>query len=158
MTPRKKPVPTRQVIVRPDSNIFDQLAEVDEGGVNFFYLCLLVGMFVLVVFFHPSSFSHPRWYSALDLNRNGVFTATDLLLWLIWIFSLPGDMFVQLFMLSKPLAYFFEISPRSFGQPISIGISLIYWWLTGGKRMMIIWIVIVLVAVFSTLPPLPLPR
>jgi hypothetical protein len=157
MPPRKQPA-TRQVIVKPDTNLFDQLTEADEGGINFFYLGLMGLMFVVIVFFRPEAFSHPRWHAAFDLNRNGVFTATDVLLWLIWIFSMPGDIFVQLFMLSKPLSYFFELTPHSFGQPISIGVSLIYWWLTGGKRMVVIWIVIVLVAVFSTIPPLPLPR
>ncbi len=158
MPPRKHHEPPQRYVVQNDANLFDQLAEVDEGGINMFYMGMILFLMIIVIFFKPDAFNHPRWYTALDLNRNGSFTASDMMLWFVWIFSLPGDAFVQLFMLSKPLARFFELSPASFGQPVSIAVSFVYWWLTGGKRLLVFWGIIVLIAVFSNMPSLPLPR
>jgi hypothetical protein len=139
-------------------NLFDKDHDLSDGEVNFFYLGVFVVFFGIIVFVQPQTLSGPRWGVGWDLNNDGYFTANDLFLWFIWVFSMPGDIVVHFSMKSSFMRRFFELTPYSYGNAVSVTFSLLYWWLIGGKRWVMFWLSVVIISMWQTLPPLPLNR
>jgi len=61
-----------------------------------------------------------------DMNLDGVITISDVLLWLKWLYFLPGDL-AALILLGTPAGDFFEITLRSV-QGVGSGVlSFLFW-------------------------------
>lgn len=70
-----------------------------------------------------------RWFIAKDMNCDGVFTISDVGLWLEWAFFLPGDGLLWAVMRGSPkMATFLEITPADYGG-WSMGIISASLWL-----------------------------
>lgn len=143
-------------MIRHANNEFDNDDLLIEKGFNLFYVGLLVALLVLIIFIRPSMFGDARWNSNGDLSGDGTFNIVDLFHWLLWIFSTPGDTVIQCFMTSKYLTHFFALSAKSYGAPASVLMSLCYWWLLGGKKMVRFWIIVVALCLYEYIPSLPL--
>lgn len=105
--------------------------------INMFLALLFLGMLVTIVFFHPHVFNYPRWQVMMDLNRDGMFTVTDLFFWCFWLFYLPGDVVISVLMQLPGPTAFFELRGDSFGGIGSLMMSSLYWWLMGGGPMLL---------------------
>ena len=68
-----------------------------------------------------------RWFLAKDMNCDGVFTISDVNLWLEWVFFLPGDGLFWLQMQDQQLSTFFELTPDVYGGWASGIFSAIGW-------------------------------
>jgi len=73
-----------------------------------------------------------------DMTGDGIVTISDVVLWLQWLFALPGDAAV-LAMAGTPVGTFFEVGRHSLGGNVSLGLSVAFWgllWiaLAGGRR------------------------
>lgn len=68
-----------------------------------------------------------RWQFSRDMNRDGVFTISDIWLWFQWIFFLPGDALLAATMSNQWLATFLEITPLNYGGWLSGIVSAIAW-------------------------------
>jgi hypothetical protein len=73
-----------------------------------------------------SWWTYRQWRFAADMNGDGVVSASDLPYWGPWIFFWPGDAFIALFGPTR-LGRFLELSPASFGTPISAALSAALW-------------------------------
>lgn len=73
-----------------------------------------------------------RWDFSADRNGDGIFNITDVWLWAQWLFFLPGDGVIYLFMRFVPsAAQFFELSNLSYSDLGSGVISGIFWFIVG---------------------------
>lgn len=68
-----------------------------------------------------------RWFLAVDMNCDGLFTISDVNAWTHWLFFLPGDMLIWGLMQHEMTATFFELTPKSYGSIYSGAISVIGW-------------------------------
>lgn len=116
--------------------------------INFFLAMLFLGLVVTIVFFHPSVFNYPRWDALMDMNRDGIFTVTDLFYWCFWLFYLPGDVVISVLMQLPGPTAFFELRGDSFGGFGSLIMSSIYWWLMGGGPMLMAGIAPIFIQTF----------
>jgi hypothetical protein len=55
-----------------------------------------------------------RWFIAKDMNCDGVFTISDVRLWLEWEFFLPGDGLLWALMRWQEAAIFLELTPADY--------------------------------------------
>jgi hypothetical protein len=67
-----------------------------------------------------------QWRFLADMNADGLITASDLPLWAKWAFFVPGDALIAQFGTAK-LGQFLELTPASFGSPISAALSAVLW-------------------------------
>jgi hypothetical protein len=67
-----------------------------------------------------------RLHIMLDMNLDGALTISDVLLWLRWLFWLPGDL-AALALLGTPVGDFFEVAPSSMQGIGSALLSLCVW-------------------------------
>ena len=66
---------------------------------------------------------------AFDMNADGIVTISDAVLWLQWLFWLPGDYAVIALMRWAPkAALFFEVSPGDLAAWPSTLVSLAFWY------------------------------
>lgn len=69
-----------------------------------------------------------RWTLVRDMNRDGMFTITDVLHWVGYVFHVPGDGFFYLLMKGFPsLTAFLEVTAVSYGGYASGIISVFVW-------------------------------
>ncbi len=68
-----------------------------------------------------------RWFIAKDMNCDGVFTISDVLLWGEWVFFLPGDGLLWALMEWQSVATFLEITPAAYSGWSSGIVSVIIW-------------------------------
>ena len=68
-----------------------------------------------------------RWFFAMDMNCDGVFSISDVAQWLLWIFFAPGDFLLSLLMKWPEAATFLELSPTAYSGWISGTVSAIVW-------------------------------
>jgi len=68
-----------------------------------------------------------RWFFAKDINCDGVFTISDVALWLDWAFFLPGDGLLWVLMQMPELANFLELTPDAYSGWFSGIASAIGW-------------------------------
>jgi len=78
-----------------------------------------------------------RWFIAKDMNCDGVFTISDMGLWLEWAFFLPGDGMLWTLMQLPKIATFLELTPIAYGGWISGIASAVVWINTLGTLAMI---------------------
>lgn len=68
------------------------------------------------------------WFIAYDMNCDGVFTISDVGLWLRWAFFLPGDgLLWLLFKIWPGLATFLELTISDYGGVFSVAFSIAAW-------------------------------
>lgn len=67
-----------------------------------------------------------RLHIMLDMNLDGALTISDVLLWLKWLFWLPGDL-AALALLGTPVGDFFEVVPATLHGWGSALLSLCVW-------------------------------
>ncbi len=68
-----------------------------------------------------------RWFIAKDMNCDGVFTISDVLLWGEWVFFLPGDGLLWALMEWQSVATFLELTPAAYSGWSSGIVSAIIW-------------------------------
>ena len=68
-----------------------------------------------------------RWRFAKDMNCDGLFTISDVFLWIEWLFFLPGDGLLWWLMQNEGLATFFELTPAAYSGWTSGVFSVIAW-------------------------------
>ena len=68
-----------------------------------------------------------RWVIAMDMNCDGAFTISDVKLWLLWLFFVPGDGLLWLLMQFPEAAVFLELMPDAYGGWFSGIVSAIGW-------------------------------
>lgn len=129
---------------------------IDAHGVNFFYLGAFFFFFIFIAFGNFPAFSHQRWDTGLDINNDKIYSISDVISWILWIFFMPGDVLIQGLMVSKSVAIFFEVTPNSYGNIGSFLFSVVYWWMVGGKRLIISWLSIIGLIILKNLSGLPL--
>ena len=56
-----------------------------------------------------------QWEFISDMDYNGAVTVSDVWLWVKWLYFLPGDFIVRLFLEEGTLSTFLEISLASYG-------------------------------------------
>lgn len=61
-----------------------------------------------------------------DMNMDGAVTISDVLLWLTWLYFLPGDL-AALVLLGTPVGDFFEVTQGSIGGIGSGILSFCFW-------------------------------
>ena len=68
---------------------------------------------------------------AFDLNADGIVTISDAILWLQWLFWLPGDYAIIALMRWAPAAAsFLEISPAHLAAGLSTLMSSLFWFVS----------------------------
>jgi hypothetical protein len=68
-----------------------------------------------------------RLLISADMNQDGVVTVSDVLLWLKWIYFLPGDL-TAIVLMGTPIGNFLEITPTSI-EGVGSGIfSFLFWY------------------------------
>jgi len=136
---------------------FNLLKEEKLGGdnINYFYAGAFFFFFLMIVFGEFPAFSHTRWATGLDINGDGLFNVTDCAKWVLWIFNMPGDILIQSLLTFETTTSFFEITVDSYGDGGSMLFSLVYWNLTGGKKMVIFWLVLLILVMLKNAPPIP---
>lgn len=71
-----------------------------------------------------------QWEFISDMDYNGAVTVSDVWLWVKWLYFLPGDFIVRLFLEEgtlSTLSTFLEISLASYGGFWSGVVSFIIW-------------------------------
>ena len=69
-----------------------------------------------------------RWSFLLDMNRDGVFTISDIWVWVSFVFFAPGDGLIYLVLNSFPdVGTFLEYSVADYGGISSGIISFVVW-------------------------------
>ena len=58
----------------------------------------------------------PRWQIRLDQNLDGVFSVSDVWLWIKWLYFAPGDAIIFVLSRIESTRTFFELSPDSYGN------------------------------------------
>lgn len=77
--------------------------------------------------YDPAGCAMTRWQFTRDMNCDGLFTISDVGLWIHWLFFLPGDaVFYGLLSIPK-LAVFLEITPAWYGGWTSGILSILGW-------------------------------
>ena len=71
--------------------------------------------------------SDGRWFIARDMNCDGVFTISDVGLWLKWTFFLPGDGLLWAVMQLSEVAIFLELTPNAYSGWFPGVVSAIAW-------------------------------
>lgn len=56
-----------------------------------------------------------RWYLTSDPNADGLFTISDVWLWIKWFYFAPGDILIYV-ATQVGLGTFFELGPHSYGN------------------------------------------
>lgn len=115
---------------------------------NLFLCIFYIVMLLVILFIQPAQFQHGRWDALLDLNRDGQFTITDLFYWCFWLFYLPGDVLISILMQMPGPAAFFELDGQSFGGIGSLMVSMLYWWLMGGPKLLIAGMLPIIIQTF----------
>ncbi len=129
---------------------------IESSQVSVIYAITFLFFFFLIVFGNFPAFSHDRWYSGLDINRDGSYTIGDFVKWALWIFNMPGDVLIQGVMMSKSTSRFFEVTINSYSSVGSMMFSFLYWGLAGGKTLMKYWLAILALIMLNNLPKIPL--
>jgi len=122
---------------------------------NFFYLGTFAFFFLLIVLGDFPAFSHERWYIGMDINQDGIFSITDLIKLVLWLFYMPGDVLIQGLLISQDTSSFFEVTGASFGKIGSTLFSLAFWFLAGGKKLVKFWCIVLLAVMLKNLPGIP---
>ena len=115
---------------------------------NFFLALVYLVILCVIVFGHPQLFAQARWAAIADLNRDGIFTITDLFYWAFWLFYLPGDVVLTVLMQFNGPATFFELYADSYGGLGSLIMSSLYWWLTGGAGLLFAGLIPIILQTF----------
>lgn len=114
-------------------------------------LCYL--LVLTVVLFAPSPlFESPRWQPLMDMNRDGLFTITDLFYWCFWLFYLPGDVVLSVLLQFDGPSRFFELYSESYGGLGSLVMSSLYWWTLGGANMLFLGLTPIIIQTFLRQP------
>lgn len=119
-----------------------------ESPLNYFLALSYLAILVAVLFAPSPLFDAPRWQAVADLNRDGLFTITDLFLWCFWLFYVPGDVVVSVLLQFEGPTRFFELYSESYGGLGSLTLSGLYWWLTGGMRLLLFWLTPIVIQSF----------
>jgi hypothetical protein len=137
------------------AKLFKNMGIVESKEINIFYLGIYAFFFCLIVFGNFSAFSHTRWNTSLDLNQDNVYSISDLISWVLWIFHMPGDFLIQSILTSQSASAFFEVSVNSFGKTVSTIFSFIFWHIAGGKKLVKFWFIVLLLIMLKNLPGIP---
>jgi len=62
-----------------------------------------------------------------DMNFDGLYTVTDLWLQIVWIFTLPGNLAINVILSDARWRTFFEVTPLSCGGAGAAVFSLFAW-------------------------------
>lgn len=73
-----------------------------------------------------------QWEFIADMDYNGAVTVSDVWLWVKWLYFLPGDFIIRIFLEENKLSNlstFLEISVASYGGFWSGVVSFIIWFM-----------------------------
>ncbi len=62
-----------------------------------------------------------------NMNRDGIFTISDVGAWIGWLFFYPGDLVIYGILSIEQLARFFEVTPAHYGGLFSFLFGLAIW-------------------------------
>ena len=68
-----------------------------------------------------------RWFLAIDMNCDGVFTISDVFHWFEWVFFLPADGLLWALMEWQSVATFLEVTPAAYSGWFSGIVSAFIW-------------------------------
>ncbi len=77
---------------------------------------------------------HERWHVALDMNRDGTVTISDIWAWVPWLYYAPGDLVLLSTITYLPeAAKFLELDTTMLSGRLSGSLSAIFYllWLVG---------------------------
>ncbi len=119
-----------------------------KSEINALPVCGLLLLLGVVLIFRPPAFEAERWHLYFDMNRNGLFTISDVLRWFVWLFYFPGDFILQILMEAHITRVFFELSAESYGNIGSLLLSVICWWICGGPTLVFLMALPVIITHF----------
>lgn len=107
---------------------------------NLFLLMCYIGTLVFIVCFPYPLFLAPFWHPQVDFNHDGVFTISDVLCWLRWLYFVPGNTVISAILEFPLMSHFFEIHNGSYEGTGSFIMSMMFWWTTGGANLVFLWL------------------
>ena len=107
---------------------------------NMFLLMCYIGTLVFIVCFPYPLFMDPYWHPGVDFNHDGVFTISDVLCWIRWLYYVPGNVIISAILQSPVMAHFFEVHYGSYEATGAFIMSMTYWWTTGGSNLVFVWL------------------